>query len=364
MDDLRAALVDKLTAAPLRGPQVWSRPAPWSEALEVAAGREREALEVAEEILAGADDAPHLRANTVPLLAQLLMRTSPTPTAEAMFDAAAAGEPIVPLAPIANAMEALLDDRDVEVQVAAAIELVAVTGDDRIDDVRDRVGALYNELSVRRRNVPAAQHALARLGGAKATLPWLLDIACGVSESGDWLDQTQATTGALPPDIAILVRELAADPPPGVAEQLPAIFSRIDAIAARRDPQPAELAGTKTYDPDTVLAANVMKLYIATRDPGGAAGALGMLRSASPVMTRALIELGVPTNEAGARVLSAVVGAGDLDPEAVDMATAALAILARRGAAGAQTAREALARLDLDEAALDAKVERFVAKLR
>jgi hypothetical protein len=276
MASLRDQLVHALDLDPPHGVLGWLRSAPSDQALKVARGREQDALRETEALLADPSSSPRLRRNAVPVLAQLYALTVQIPTAEEIHDAAQRGEPFDPYRALKQAMGRLVADADVEVQVAAAVELLQIANPGDLPGLRVQLAPLLPRLRERRGDSPAVQNALLALGGAPDTLARLTELAAGV--------------GPLPPDLEILLAAVERDPDPAAAPLLARLFPRLDAIAERHDPVREVIGGAiPAWDAATNQVMMLWKLYVRLVPLAEVPGAVALLRVATPAMAVVLV---------------------------------------------------------------------------
>jgi hypothetical protein len=276
MASLRDQLVHALDLDPPHGVLGWLRGAPGDQALKVARGREQDALRETAALIADPASSPRLRRNAVPVLARLHALTVQLPTAEEIYDATQRGEPFDPYRALEQAMASLLADADVEVQVAAAVELLQIANPGDLPGLRVQLAELLPRLRERRGNSPAVQNALLALGGAPDTLDRLAELAAGA--------------GPLPPDLEILLAAVDRDPDPAAAPLLARLFPRLDAIAERHDPVRGVIGGAiPAWDAATNQVVLLWKLYVRLVPLVEVPAAVPLLRAATPAMAVVLV---------------------------------------------------------------------------
>lgn len=338
MASLRDQLVHILDVDPPHGLMAWVRGSALGHAQAATRRREAEAVPVVEALLADPASSPRLRRQAVALLAHLLVVTAPRPTAEEIYSATRRGRPFDPFAQRRQAMVALVADADVEVGIAAAVELLEGADPGELPALRVQLARLLPLMRERRFDSPQVQQALATLGGVPDTLAWL--------------DQLASQTGRLPPDLEVLLAALEREPHPAAAPRLRQIFTRLDAIVDRRDPAATPMAaGVASWDVETLQALRVLALVVTLAPADEAAAATALLALAPPALGVALIaDVDLPGDRA-----AALAGAAAADPGLpAPVRTAAVARLARIAADPADAARmaavAALQRLRDDDA--------------
>jgi hypothetical protein len=296
MASLRDQLVHALDLDPPHGALGWMRSAPLDQALKVARGHEQDALRETAALIADPASSPRLRRNAVPVLARLHALTVQIPSAEDIYDAARRGEPFDPHRALKQAMGKLLEDADVEVQVAAAVELLQIANPGDLPGLRAQLAPLLPRLRERRGNSPQLQLALLALGGAPDTLDRLAELAGG--------------TGPLPPDLELVLGALDRDPDSAAAPLLARLFPRLDAIAGRADPVREVIGGAiPAWDGATNQVVMLWKLYVRLVPLVELPAAVALLRAATPAMAVVLVtEIDELTDRA-----VAVAGAAALD---------------------------------------------------
>ncbi|HSR97157.1 MAG TPA: hypothetical protein VLM79_08915 [Kofleriaceae bacterium] len=273
MASLRDQLVHALDIDPPNG---WLHSGPLAQAMKVARGREADTLREALALLADPRSSPRLRRNAVPLLAQLYIATVNVPSAEEIYDAAQRGERFDPQRALKQALERLLGDGDLEVRIAAAVELLQVANPADLPPLRAQLTPLLPALRQRRGDSPQVQQALLALGGAPDVLAQLSEIA--------------GRTGPLPAELEIVLGALERDPHPAAAPLLARMFPRLDAIAERRDPVREVIGGAiPAWDARTNQAVMLFKLHIRLVPVAQVAAAVALLRAATPAMAAVLV---------------------------------------------------------------------------
>jgi hypothetical protein len=276
MASLRDQLVHALDIDPPHGVLGWMRSAPLDQGLKVARGREPDALRELEALLADPTSSSRLRCNAVPVLAQLYARSVQIPTAEEIYDAGQRGEPFDLHRALKQALGRLLGDADVEVQVAAAAELLQIANPGDLPGLRDQLAPLLPRLRERRGDSPQLQNALLALGGAPDTLDRLAEIAGGA--------------GPLPPDLELLLAAVERDPQDAAAPLLARLFPRLDAIAERQDPVREVIGGAiPAWDGATNQVVMLWKLYVRLVPLAEVPAAVALLRVAAPAMAVVLV---------------------------------------------------------------------------
>jgi hypothetical protein len=276
MASLRDQLVHALDLDPPHGVLGWLRGAPLDQALKVARGHEQDALRELEAVMADPGSSPRVRRNAVPVLARLHALTVQVPTAEEIYDASRRGEPFDPYRALKQVMGKLLGDADVEVQVAAAVELLQIANPGDLAGLRVQLAPLLPLLRERRGDSPQVQNALLALGGAPDTLDRLAEIAAG--------------TGPLPPDLEILLAAVERDPDAAAPPLLARLFARLDAIAEHHDPVREVIGGAiPAWDAATNQVLMLWKLYVRLVPLAELPAAVALLRVATPAMAVVLV---------------------------------------------------------------------------
>jgi hypothetical protein len=313
MASLRDQLVHALDIDPPHGALGWMQSGPLAQALKVARGRELETLRETEALLADSRSSPRLRRNAVPLLAQLHVATAKVPSAEEIYDAAQRGERFDPQRALKLSLGPLLADADVEVRIAAAVELLQIANPADLPPLRAQLTPLLPQLRERRGDSPQIQQALLALGGAPDVLVQLTEVA--------------GRTGPLPAELEILLAALERDPHPSAAPLLARMFPRLDAIAEGRDPVREVIGGAiPAWDAATNQAILLFKLHVRLVPVAQVSAAVALLRAATPAMAAVLIASAGDLEERGV----ALAGAAALDSALpVEVRRAAVELLAR-----------------------------------
>lgn len=338
MASLRDQLVHALDIDLPHGALGWLHSGPLAQAMKVARGREADTLREAVALLADPRSSPRLRRNAVPLLAQLHVATVKVPSAEEIYDAAQRGERFDPQRALKLDLERLLGDGDLEVRIAAAVELLQVANPADLPPLRAQLTPLLPALRERRGDSPQIQQALLALGGAPDVLAQLTEIA--------------GRTGPLPAELEIVLGALERDPHPAAAPLLARMFPRLDAIAERRDPVREVIGGAvPAWDARTNQAVMLFKLYVRLAPIAQVAAAVALLRAATPAMAAVLVASAADLEDRGV----ALGGAAALDSALpLEVRRAAVALLAGFGqtstSAPGLAAVERLQRLRADPA--------------
>jgi hypothetical protein len=312
MASLRDQLVHALDIDLPHGALGWLHSGPLAQAMKVARGREADTLREALALLADPRSSPRLRRNAVPLLAQLHVATVKVPSAEEIYDAAQRGERFEPQRALKLDLERLLGDGDLEVRIAAAVELLQIANPADLPPLRAQLTPLLPELRERRGDSPQIQQALLALGGAPDVLAQLTEIA--------------GRTGPLPAELEIVLGALERDPHPAAAPLLARMFPRLDAIAERRDPVREVIGGAvPAWDARTNQAVMLFKLHVRLVPIAQVAAAVALLRAATPAMAAVLVASAADLQDRGA----ALGGAAALDSALpLEVRRAAVALLA------------------------------------
>jgi len=293
--------VHALDLDPPRGALSWMRSGPVEQALEVARDREPEALRELEELLADGRASPRLRRNAVPVLAQLYVLTAGVPNAEEIaeeiYDARHRGERFDPHQALKQSLDVLLADPDVEVSVAAAVELLQITNPGELPALRERLAPFLPLLRARRGDALRVQLALLGLGGAPDMLARLTEIAAGA--------------GPLPPDLELVLAALERDPHEAAAPLLARIFPRLQAITEPHAPAREVIGGTiPIWDAVTSQAVLLFRRYLGLVSLAEVPAAVELLRAASPALAAVLVTSVEDLEVRGA----ALAGAAAADP--------------------------------------------------
>jgi hypothetical protein len=348
MASLRDQLVHALDIDPPHGALGWAHSGSLAQALKVARGRELETLRDTEALLADPRSSPRLRRNAVPLLTQLHVTTAKIPTAEEIYDAAQRGERFDPQRALKQSLAGLLADGDIEVRIAAAIELLLIANPADLPPLRAQLAPLLPQLRERRGDAPQIQQALLALGGAPDVLAQLTEIA--------------GRGGPLPAELEILLAALERDPHPSAAPLLARMFPLLDAIAEQRDPVREVIGGAiPAWDAATNQAIMLFRLHVRLVPVAQVSAAVALLRAATPAMAAALVASVGDLPDRGV----ALAGAAALDSALpVEVRRAAVELLARFAQASTTTpglaAVERLQRLRADPA-LGTEAERALA---
>jgi hypothetical protein len=286
---------------------------PLAQALKVARGREPETLRETEALLADPRSSPRLRRNAVPLLTQLHVTTAKIPTAEEIYDAAQRGEHFDPQRALKQSLAGLLADGDLEVRIAASVELLQIANPADLPPLRAQLTPLLPQLRERRGDSPQIQQALLALGGAPDALAQLTEIA--------------GRSGPLPAELEILLAALERDPHPSAVPLLARMFPRLDAIAERRDPVREVVGGAiPAWDAATNQAVMLFRLHVRLVPVAQVSAAVALLRAATPAMAAALVASVEDLEDRGV----ALAGAAALDSALpVEVRRAAVRLLAR-----------------------------------
>jgi hypothetical protein len=338
MAALRDQLVHALDIDSPHGALGWLHSGPLAQALKVARGRETETLRAIEALLADPTSSPRLRRNAVPLLTQLHAATTEVPSAEEIYDTARRGERFDPQRALKQSLERLLGDGDLEVRIAAAVELLQIANPADLPPLRAQLTPLLPALRERRGESPEIQQALLALGGAPDVVAQLTEVA--------------GRTGPLPADLELLLGALERDPHPAAAPLLARMFPRLDAIAERRDPVREVIGGAiPAWDARTNQAVMLFKLHVRLVPIAEVSAAVALLRAATPAMAAALIASADDLQDRGV----ALGGAAALDSALpLEARRAAVALLAHFAQASSSppglAAVERLQRLRADPA--------------